>query len=107
MRKGIKIFLIVFLAVLLLINVYANLFARGAFNTELGCSCEMQQGENRNGEMSCNEYGKSGPYLITGIFNVYQDCPGQEIITCENGAETGRRVDYDCSYKWNVLFLFP
>jgi len=94
--------LIIVLVILLAVNLVANLFWSREFITGLGCPCE-----GIDGERECNDLSKSGPYFITGIFSVYQDCPGKEILICEDGVQVDTRADYDCSWKWNVLFLFP
>ncbi len=58
-----------------------------ALQTAMACSCD-----DVNGERPCNDVSMKDPLLLTGIFNVWQVRSGREIIVCENGQQTGRRI---------------
>ncbi len=72
-----------------------------AFNptmqTLMGCPCELQQLDNttQDGEIPCNSVSTTDYIFFTGIFNVYQEKEGQEIIMCEDGERVGEEVRYD------------
>ena len=73
----------------------------GGSCTLMACPCD-----GVSGERLCNSCSFPNHIFTTGILNVVQQCPAQEIITCENNQETGKRYDIGedgCEYDWNFF----
>jgi len=67
--------------------------SKGTACTLMGCPCE------EDGERPCNGCWSRDPVFVLGIFNVFKECSGKEMITCENGASVSTRYDLsDCEY---------
>ena len=110
MKKGVKVFLIIILVILLVLNLLANGFLFSS-KANVDCwdpPCLCQFRNVINGEASCDICLDSKHIIvITGILNVYKECDVNEIITCQEGAQIDSRIDTACKYSWNILWFFP
>ncbi len=63
--------------------------------TEMACPCDS------DGERQCNTCSVRKHVFLSGVVNVYDYCSAKEIITCENGIQTGKRIEVNretCNY---------
>jgi len=90
---------IVIAAIIILGFISAALSAYESVCTKMGCPCAGVEGER-----PCNSCSILEPIFTLGIVNLVKVCPGSEIITCENGIEVDKRIDWkDCEYRWYIL----
>ncbi|MBU1975897.1 MAG: hypothetical protein KKG59_05835 [Nanoarchaeota archaeon] len=87
---------IIVIAAIVLIGMILGIILDGlAACTEMACPCDI------DGERPCNSCHTTNPVFVTGIFNVIQECSGQEYVICKDNKFVDRRVDNtgECSYS--------
>jgi hypothetical protein len=101
MKKGYKIILII--AIIMAYGIINGLLIpETKMSTLMACSCT----ENFTGEFPCNSISSEKYYFsFLGFFNIYRAGAGKEMIICNNGEQTGTRIDLnDYSIKFDLQF---
>lgn len=111
MERGWKIFLII--VVIVLLDFLVSFFlVRSGGSTLMGCSCALcafneglEEGvEDFTGDCECNSVKMYRGVFISGIFNVWLESSGREIIVCEEGKEVDSYDDYrERDFKFNFF----
>tara|TARA_Y100000034_G_scaffold111318_1_gene144325 strand:+ start:1452 stop:1763 length:312 start_codon:yes stop_codon:yes gene_type:complete len=100
MKKGYKITVIILLIIIVLGFAIGFLIPEIWACTALGCPCT-----NIEGERECNSCDISNYIFVTGVINLVNSCDGQEILSCSNNEQVGKRIDKNnCGYELRFFF---
>jgi len=107
------------LALLIIGGFIAGYFISGTASCNLkGCPCsgiedldpseqDITEINETASEIPCNSCSSHDPVFYTSVVNIVESCSGTEKLTCKDGKQVDRIVEYDdCSYELS-LFGIP